>query len=417
MRIGPSVFHGSDEFVAPSVSLSMSDYDALHAHDAPLRVAILGSSGSIGTRALDVARANQDKINVVALAVNTSVTVAVAQALEFKVKYLAIADESKKNDPALAELPDSVKVAFGSEAVEELVYARDVECVLNALVGAAGLRISYACVKAGKRLALANKESLVVGGDLIMPLATPGTLLPVDSEHSAIFQCFIGEYPSEATKIHLTASGGPFRNMTRQELEQVTVEQALAHPTWNMGKKITIDSATLMNKGLEAIEAHHLFGFGYDEINIVVHPQSCVHSMVEYRDGSVKAHLGVADMAIPIMFAFSYPHRFASISKPINFFEIAHLDFMKPDYVTFPCLSLALAAGETGGTLPCVMNAANEVAVAKFLEGSIRFYDISDTVEHCMEKHSVEKVESIEQLEDIDAETRILARYFIEGRA
>jgi 1-deoxy-D-xylulose-5-phosphate reductoisomerase len=278
--------------------------------------------------------------------------------------------------------------------------------VLNALVGAAGLRASYTTLKQGRRLALANKESLVVGGDLIMPLATEQTLLPVDSEHSAIYQCLVGEKGDEVSRIWLTASGGPFRGRTRDELAQVTRDDALAHPTWAMGPKITIDSATLMNKGLETIEAHHLFAIGYDKIRIVVHPQSCIHSMVEYKDGSVKAHLGATDMRIPIQYAFSYPRRWDAPLAPVDFVQLGKLTFEEPELATFGCLRLALEAGRTGGTTPCVLNAANEVAVAAFLAGRCGFLDIERIISTVLEAHSSEVVTSLEQLEEIDAWAR-----------
>ena len=314
-----------------------------------------------------------------------------------------------RDAPALAQLDDDVSVGFGAAAVAALTQLDDIDIVLNALSGEAGMRASYDTLKAGRILALANKESLVVGGDLIMPLATHDTLLPVDSEHSAIYQCYLGEFANEARRIWLTCSGGPFRGMTRDELSQVTAAQALAHPTWNMGPKITIDSATLMNKGLEVIEAQHLFDVKTDDIRVVVHPQSCVHSMVEYVDGSVKAHLGVADMRIPIQFALSYPHRWESPAAQVDFTQMASLEFLDPDLDTFRCLTLALEAGRVGGTLPCVMNAANEVAVAAFLADACRLTDIDATVEQVMERMGSEPVESLEQLEEIDARSRALA--------
>lgn len=373
------------------------------------RLVILGATGSIGTQALDVARMHSDKIEVVALAAGRRVDDAVRYAIEFGCKHLAFGDESVRDAPALAQLDDDVSVGFGSAAVAALTQLDDVDVVLNALSGEAGMRASYDTLRAGRTLALANKESLVVGGDLIMPLATHETLLPVDSEHSAIYQCYLGEFPREARRVWLTCSGGPFRGMTRTQLAEVTAAQALAHPTWNMGPKITIDSATLMNKGLEVIEAQHLFGVKTDDIRVVVHPQSCVHSMVEYVDGSVKAHLGVADMRIPIQFALSYPHRWESPAAQVDFTQMASLEFLDPDLETFRCLALALEAGRAGGTLPCVMNAANEVAVAAFLADVCHLTDIDATVEQVMERMGSEPVESLEQLEEIDARSRALA--------
>lgn len=374
-----------------------------------MRLVILGATGSIGTQALDVVRMHPDKLEVVALAAGRRVDEMVRYAQEFGCKHLAFGDETVRDAPALAQLDADVHVGFGAAAVAALTQLDDVDIVLNALSGEAGMRASYDTLKAGRILALANKESLVVGGDLIMPLATHETLLPVDSEHSAIYQCYLGEFPHDARRIWLTCSGGPFRGMTRGELSQVTAAQALAHPTWNMGPKITIDSATLMNKGLEVIEAQHLFDVKTDDIRVVVHPQSCVHSMVEYVDGSVKAHLGVADMRIPIQFALSYPHRWESPATQVDFTQMTSLEFLDPDLDTFRCLTLALEAGRAGGTLPCVMNAANEVAVAAFLADACRLTDIDATVEQVMEQMGGEAVESLEQLEEIDARSRALA--------
>ncbi|MGI6033151.1 MAG: 1-deoxy-D-xylulose-5-phosphate reductoisomerase [Coriobacteriales bacterium] len=379
-----------------------------------LRIALLGSTGSIGTQTLDVCRMHPDRIEVVALACGRRVDELVSQAREFGVKHLALGDSSTKDAPALNALGNDVTVGFGPDAVEELTQLEGVDVVLNALSGAAGLRASYATLKSGRTLALANKESLVVGGELLMPLATHETLIPVDSEHSAIYQCYLGEHANEARRIWLTCSGGPFRGMTRAELERVTPEQALSHPTWNMGPKITIDSATLMNKGLEVIEAKHLFSMGVDDIRVVVHPQSCVHSMVEYVDGSVKAHLGVADMRIPIQFALSYPHRWESPAEQIDFTKIHPLEFFDPDYETFRCLKLALEAGRQGGTAPCVMNAANEVAVAAFLAEQCTLTDIDACVEDVLAGLGCEPVESLEQLEHIDDAARARAHAWLE---
>lgn len=380
---------------------------------ARTRLAILGVTGSIGTQALDVARKHPDKIDVVALACGTRVEDAVKYAIEFGCKHLAFGDESVRDSNALAQLDHDVEVTYGPAGVVDLVKLEGVDMVLNALSGEAGMRASFDTLDHGRVLALANKESLVVGGDLIMPLATKETLLPVDSEHSAIYQCYIGEYPQETHKIWLTCSGGPFRGMSREELSKVTAKDALAHPTWNMGPKITIDSATLMNKGLEVIEAQHLFDVKTDDIRVVVHPQSCVHSMVEFVDGSVKAHLGVADMRIPIQFALSYPHRWPSPAKQIDFTQLAPLEFFDPDLDTFRCLKLALEAGRTGGTLPCVMNAANEVAVAAFLKDACKLTDIDEVVEKTMDHLGSEDVTSIAQLEGIDYEAREYARQLL----
>lgn len=406
---------------------------------AKRRIVVLGSTGSIGTQTLDVVRQHSDQLEVVGLAVHSRIDMLLAQAREFDVCHLAVGDEALANDPRIDEARqltarlaashsgDEGTVGVGPAAVLDLVRLPDVDVVVNALVGAAGLRASYETLAQGKVLALANKESLVVGGDLIMPLAAQvdearraaglapatgpaGALMPIDSEHGAIYQCLLGENPREVSKLWVTASGGPFRGKTRDELRHITPAQALAHPTWNMGAKISIDSSTLMNKGLEVIEAHHLFAMPYNKIEVVVQPQSAIHSMVEFTDGSVKAHLGTTDMRIPIQFALSYPDRWEAPVAPLDFRTLGTLEFAAPDTHTFRCLALAREAGRQGGTLPCVMNAANEVAVAEFLAGSISYLDIAACVEAAMEAQGSEPVESLEQLEEVDARTRVFAR-------
>jgi 1-deoxy-D-xylulose-5-phosphate reductoisomerase len=373
-----------------------------------VRVAILGSTGSIGRQALDVAARAPERVRVVALAANSDHETLASQATQFRPVAVALANENAAR--MAAEALPGIDVGSGPGAVEALASHPEVDLVLNALVGAAGLRATVAALASGKRLALANKESLVVGGELVTALAGPGDILPVDSEHSAIFQCFLGEDARDVVRIWLTASGGPFRGRDRSYLADVSVEQALSHPTWAMGPKITIDSATLMNKGLEAIEAHHLFAVDYDRISVVVHPQSCVHSMVEFSDGSVKAHLGATDMRIPIQYAFSHPRRWRSPVEPVDFTTLGSLDFEPPDLETFRCLALALAAGREGGTLPAVMNAANEVAVAAFLAGKCSLVDIDRVVETVMSAHDTERLESVEQVETIDRWARSIAR-------
>ncbi len=383
----------------------------------PIRLALLGSSGSIGLQTLDVVRKNPDAIQVVALAAHFNVKALAAQAHEFKVKHLALGHADAADSVDISQLPTDAQIGFGASAVEALASLDDVDVVLNALVGAAGLRVSYTTLKQGRRLALANKESLVVGGDLMMPLSSPQTLLPVDSEHSAIYQCLLGENVDEVQNIWLTASGGPFRGWTREQLAQVDARAALAHPTWKMGPKITIDSSTLMNKGLEAIEAHHLFAKEYDKIKIMVHPQSCIHSMVEYIDGSVKAHLGVTDMRIPIQYALSYPTRRQAPLEPLDFCKLSNLSFEAPDTQTFGALRLALEAGRLGGTAPAVLNAANEIAVAAFLKDKCGFLDIEQTVETVLEHHDCVKVQSLEQLEEVDRRAREEARVALGDRS
>ena len=380
------------------------------------RIAVLGSSGSIGTQTLDVCRQHADKLKVTALAVGGRAGVLAAQAKEFGVKNCAIGCDDLVGS---ADAPEGCR--FGFQAVLDLIQADDVDVVVNSLVGAAGLRVSYETLRAGKVLALANKESLVVGGDLIMPLAAQldaraghaGALMPIDSEHGAIYQCLLGENPKEVAKLWVTASGGPFRGKTAAELKDVTPAQALAHPTWNMGAKISIDSSTLMNKGLEVIEAHHLFNMPYDKIEVVVQPQSAIHSMVEFTDGSVKAHLGTTDMRIPIQFALSFPDRWEAPVQPLDFRTLGSLDFAAPDEKSFRCLALARHAGTVGGTLPCAMNAANEIAVAAFLDEQCSYLGIADCVEAVMEAHQAQAVESLEQLEEVDAWARAQARHVL----
>lgn len=372
-----------------------------------LRIAILGSTGSIGRQALEVAAAHPGRVEVVALAACRSARLLCEQAVAFGVRKVVCCGEEAAEE-CERELGHSV--ASGTDALLDLAASPEVDLVLNALVGAAGLRVTTTALTEGKLLALANKESLVVGGDLVMPMAHPGQLIPVDSEHSAIFQCYLGEDARDVTRIWLTASGGPFRGRSRDELTGVTAAQALAHPTWTMGPKITVDSATLMNKGLEVIEAHHLFGISYDDVGVVVHPQSCVHSMVEFSDGSVKAHLGATDMRIPIQYAFSHPRRWTAPLAPVDFAEIGRLDFADPDYETFGCLRLAFEAGRAGGSAPVALNAANEVAVAEFLAGRCGFLDIERTVERVLHTEDFEPIESLEHIEAIDAQARSVAR-------
>ncbi len=374
----------------------------------PLRIAVLGSTGSIGRQTLDVAARFPERVRVVALAAGTNADSLAQQAAAFGVPDVAIAERSLVG--VLSSRLPGVRVRGGAEAVVDLATLPEVDLVLNALVGAAGLRASIATLGASKRLALANKESLVVGGELVTSLATyPDAIVPVDSEHSAIFQCLIGERARDVARIWLTASGGPFRGRDRASLGRVTPAEALAHPRWTMGPKITIDSASLMNKGLETIEAHHLFGVGYDAIRIVVQPQSCVHSMVEFTDGSVKAHLGATDMRVPIQYALSHPERWDAPVPPVDFATLSRLDFEEPDYEAFPALSLALEAGRMGGTMPAAMNAANEVAVAAFLCGNAGFLDIPRVVEAVMSAHDRQPLESVEQVEKIDGWARRIA--------
>ncbi len=375
----------------------------------PIRVAILGCSGSIGQQTLDVCRHHADKLQVVALSVNTSTAFLASAAREFNVAHVAVADVAMKDDPNLADLPKGCHVSFGEKAVTELASLDEVDVVVNALVGFAGIHAGYQALLCGKSLAYANKESIVCGGDLLMPLVKPGKLIPVDSEHSAIFQCIVGENPTDVSKIWLTCSGGPFYGKTRDELAQVTSAQALAHPTWRMGAKITIDSATLMNKGLEVLEASQLFEVAIDDIRVLVHRQSKIHSMVEFRDGVVKAQLGGSDMRAPIQYALSYPQRWEATAARVNWCDQDPFTFGEADENAFGCLALAKEAGRIGGTMPCVMNAANEIANAAFRAGTCGFLDIESLVSKVMTKSCAEKVESCEQLVEVDARARALA--------
>lgn len=381
--------------------------------NARLRVVILGCTGSIGRQALDVCRQHADRLEVVALSAHTGTEALTAAAREFGVRAVAVTSEEHAHDPILEELPQGCSLLCGHEGLSELARFDSADCILNSVMGAAGLEASYAALKAGKRLALANKESLVVGGDLLMPLASPGQMLPVDSEHNAIFQCLEGERADEIHAIWLTCSGGPFFGMTAEELSRVTVKDALKHPNWAMGAKITIDSATLMNKGLERLEAMHLFGCDLDRIIVLIQRESKIHSMVEFADGSTIAHLGASDMRIPIQYAFSYPDRWETPAERLDYRALGGLTFDAPDTKTFRCLALAERAGRTGGTAPCVLNAANEVAVEAFLGHRCSFTQIADIVERCLDQHDAERVVSIEQLIEVDIRTRALARSLV----
>lgn len=350
------------------------------------RIAILGSTGSIGTQALNVIRHHRDRFAVEVLCAGSNADLLIQQALEFDPNAVAIADEGKYAQVSEALQPRGIKVYAGEGAIADLMEMETVDLVLAAIVGFAGLRPTLRAIEHGKPIALANKETMVVAGSIVTAAALQHRvpILPVDSEHSAIFQCLIGE--GAIDKILLTASGGPFRGRTREQLEGVTLEQALNHPNWKMGRKVTIDSASLMNKGLEVIEAKWLFGVDAEDIEVVVHPQSVVHSMVQFCDGSIKAQLGIPSMETPIQFAFSYPERIESHLPRLDFAQYPNLTFEKPDRKTFRCLDLAYQAIGRGGNMPCVMNAANEVAVQQFIDGKIRFLDIADRVEEAMQR-------------------------------
>ena len=350
------------------------------------RIAILGSTGSIGRQALDVISQHRDLFEVELLTANNSTDLLIRQAIEFDVNAVVICNEDKYSEVAEALQPHYIKVFAGMQSVCDLVTGDNIDIVLTSMVGFSGLASTVAAVKAGKTIALANKETLVAAGAIVMDLAKQhhSRILPVDSEHSAIFQCLMGSAGADIEKIHLTASGGPFRTWTRDQIAQATRAQALNHPNWSMGSKITIDSATMMNKGLEIIEARWLFGTPGEKIDVVIHPESIIHSMVEYADGSVIAQMGHPDMREAIQFAFSFPHRLTLNNRKLNFAELGNLSFFAPDKEKFPALGLAYESLAKGGNMACIMNAANEAAVAAFLQEKIGFYDITDVVAECM---------------------------------
>lgn len=380
------------------------------------RIAILGSTGSIGRQALDVIRQHRDLFEVELLCANNSSELLVQQALEFEPNAVVICNQDKYKEVDSALSGTYVKVFAGMDSACSLVAADDVDMVLAAMVGFSGLRPTVAAIQAGKAIALANKETLVAAGSIVMNLARQYRvpILPVDSEHSAIFQCLQAAGPNSLRRIHLTASGGPFRTWSREQMEKATCAQALAHPNWNMGSKITIDSATMMNKGLEVIEAKWLFDVSADEINVVVHPQSVIHSMVEFEDGAVLAQMGCPDMRQPIQYALAYPSRLDLSNEKLDFAALGSLTFEKPDLERFPCLALAFDAIRTGGNMPCIANAANEEAVAAFLAGKIAFYDIPAVIEKCMGQVSFLQSPSLDDIYTTNEQTRALAASMIE---
>lgn len=367
-----------------------------------IRLTILGSTGSIGVQALDVARNHPDRIRVAALTCQENIDLLEAQAVEFGVRTVAVANRVKAKD---LRARFSGVVMEGPEGIEEIAAAIDADIVLNALVGSPGIRPTAAAIAAGRDIALANKETLVAAGGPIMAMARSNgvAIRPVDSEHSAVFQCIHRENPQAVRRVILTCSGGPFRGRGKDDLASVTVDQALSHPRWRMGSKISIDSATLMNKGFEVIEAHVMFDVPYDRIEVLVHPQSIVHSLVEFADHSILAHLGVPDMRVPIQYALLYPDRVDTGVAPLRLEETGRLDFDPPDMNTFPCLGYAYEAGREGGSMPCVLNAANEAAVYAFLQGAISFNDIPSTIRRAMDEHCAVADPSLEEIIDIDA--------------
>ena len=350
------------------------------------KIAVLGSTGSIGTQALDVISRHPDLFTAEVLIANSNSSLLISQAIKHDVNTVVIADETKYDEVFKALDQYGIKVFTGRESIGKLISGSNIDVVLAAMVGFGGLEPTLEAIQAGKTIALANKETLVAAGSLVMKLAQEhnAPIIPVDSEHSAIFQCLQGER-SPVEKIILTASGGPFFSKSIQEIESATIEQALNHPKWCMGPKVTIDSASMMNKGLEMIEAHWLFGVKPSDIEIIIHPQSIVHSMTQFKDGSVTAQLSTPDMRLPIQYAFSYPFRVALNTERIDFAKLSKLDFYKPDFIKFPCLTLAYKAIERGGNIPCAMNAANEIAVESFLAGKIKFSAIPEIISQVMD--------------------------------
>ena len=375
------------------------------------QLAILGSTGSIGTQALEVVSEHSDLFEVYALTANNQVDLLINQARKYMPEVVVIANERKYPElkEALEDLP--IKVWAGADAIAQMVQSEPIDMVLTAMVGYSGLRPTISAIKAGKAIALANKETLVVAGELIMKLAAEHKvpILPVDSEHSAIFQCLTGAYDNPIEKILLTASGGPFRRKTLEELATVTKAQALRHPNWTMGAKITIDSASMMNKGFEMIEAKWLFDVTPDQVQVVVHPQSVIHSMVQFEDGAVIAQLGSPDMKLPIAYAFSFPTRMRSMAPRLDFNQYSTLTFEEPDMERFRNLAFAFEAARQGGNIPCILNAANEVVVAAFLQDRIGFLQMSDVIEQTMRKASFIVNPSYEDYVATDTEARRLA--------
>jgi len=379
-------------------------------------LAILGSTGSIGTQTLNVVSSHPDKFTVEVLTANNNAELLIEQAIDHKPNCVVIVNEQLYDQVFTALDPLNIKVYAGEKALASVVEMDSIDLVLTALVGYSGLVPTIHAINAGKTIALANKETLVVAGELITNLAKEKgvNILPVDSEHSAIFQCIVGEFHNPIEKLILTASGGPFRGRDRSFCEQVKKEQALKHPNWDMGAKITIDSATMMNKGLEVIEAKWLFGVTLDQIEVVVHPQSIIHSLIQFEDGSIKAQMGLPDMRLPIQFAMSYPARYKSDFPRFNFAAYPNLTFEEPDMNTFRNLALAFEVGKEEGNQPCILNAANEIAVQAFLEDRVGFLEISDVIESCLQKVAYIRKPILEDLVATDTETRAYALELIQ---
>jgi 1-deoxy-D-xylulose-5-phosphate reductoisomerase len=385
----------------------------------PRRIALLGSTGSIGTQALDVIAAHPEEFQVEVLTAQHNAALLIEQALHFHPNAVVIGDESKRQMVSDALWTAGIKVFSGSKALTQIVESEEIDTVLTALVGAAGLEPTLKAIECGKHIALANKETLVVAGELVTRMARERgvNIYPIDSEHSAIFQCLAGEWHNPVEKIYLTASGGPFRGKSRHDLATVTKEQALKHPNWTMGAKITVDSSTLMNKGLEVIEAKWLFNLEPAQIDVVVHPQSIIHSIVQFTDGSMKAQMGLPDMKLPIQYALAYPKRLASGYPRFDFSQFPSLTFEAPDRQTFRCLDLAFAALDRGGNAPCVLNAANEIAVQYFLDGRIGFLQIAELIEETLSNTPFDTCRTLEDYIEADRAARACCSRLALSRA
>ena len=382
------------------------------------KIAILGSTGSIGTQALEVIEQNPELFEVEVLTANNSVELLIQQAKKFQPNVVVIANKEKYQLVSSALEDEDIKVYAGEEALNQVVEMDTIDLVLTAMVGYSGLIPTYNAVNAGKPIALANKETLVVAGEIITKAAREKQvdLLPVDSEHSAIFQCLVGEFMNPIEKIYLTCSGGPFRGKTLEDLQHVTVDDALAHPNWDMGAKITIDSATLMNKGFEVIEAHWLFGLPASKIDVVVHPESIVHSIVQFEDGSMKAQMGLPDMKLPIQYAMGFPNRIKNNFPRFNFLDYTTLHFEQPNTEIFRNLALAFAAMEKGGNMPCILNAANEIVVEAFLKRKISFLQMPEIIEQAMNKVDFVNQPTLNDLIETNNETRTVAQLLTENK-
>ena len=377
------------------------------------KLSILGSTGSIGTQTLEIVKNNPSEFKIIGLTTNKNIGLLKKQIIEFKPEAVGVMD---KESADLLKEKVGINVYSGIDGIIKIAKLNGADTVVNSLVGSIGVLPTIEAIKSKKNIALANKEALVTAGSIVMDEVRKNkvNLMPIDSEHSAIFQCLNGEDINDANKITITASGGPFRNYSRKDFEKITVKDALNHPTWKMGSKITIDSATLMNKGFEVIETHWLYGIGYDKIGVVVHPQSIIHSLVEFKDRSVIAQLGYPNMKIPIQYALSYPKRINSDERQLNLAEIKSLSFEKPDFERFPCLKYAYEAGRIGGTMGTVLNAANEVVVHAFLGNKIRFLGIQETIKKMMERHKTIKNPNLVQIMDTEKKTRLETKRLIE---